>query len=75
VGAHPVAEDGGTCSNAGARRSIPTARHSVKENRANLDHQHFETNCACLGDCGGDSAVSVAELVKAVGNALNGCSD
>ena len=32
--------------------------------------QYAESNCACLGDCGGDGMVSVSELVKGVGIAL-----
>jgi hypothetical protein len=35
--------------------------------------QYVETNCAaaCLGDCGGDGAVAVSELVRGVAIALN----
>jgi len=32
--------------------------------------QYAESNCTCLGDCGGDGMVSVSELVKGVGIAL-----
>ena len=32
--------------------------------------QYAESNCACIGDCGGDGMVSVSELVTGVGIAL-----
>ena len=32
--------------------------------------QYVEENCACLGDCDGDGMVSISELVKGVGIAL-----
>src|SRR5262249_14217753 len=41
--------------------------------------RYVESNCGCLGDCGGDGTVSVSELVRGVGTAvrtqpLSGCT-